>query len=139
MEAAQFAAVRKQLGFTQEQLSRVLLISLKTVRSYEQGWRSVPQNMERQMMLLASMRNVSGKGIRSCWDVKKCAVEGRRQCPAWQLKAGHFCWFINGTVCEGETHGSWDEKIKICRKCDVFPGDMTAFEGTRPRKTGRSK
>lgn len=29
----------------------------------------------------------------------KMPVEWRENCSAWEFKAGHFCWFINGTFC----------------------------------------
>ncbi|MBI5582429.1 MAG: helix-turn-helix domain-containing protein [Deltaproteobacteria bacterium] len=124
MESTEFINMRKQLGFTQKQVAQLLVTSLKTVRSYEQGWRTIPQNIERQLMLLTSMQHTSGKTARFCWNVKKCPSARRDQCPAWKLKAGHFCWFINGTICEGETHANWGEKIKICRKCGMFQSEM---------------
>lgn len=139
MEAAKFVAMRKHLGFTQKQLAQVLLISIKAVRSYEQGWRSVPQNIERQIMLLASIGKSSGKAVRTCWDVRKCPVERRRQCPAYKLSAGHFCWFVNGTICEGKSRENWDDKIRICRKCEMFLVEMPPGPEQKPPKRERSK
>ena len=136
MESIEFVHMRKQLGFTQKQLAQLLVASLKAVRSYEQGWRTIPQNIERQLLLLTSMRHTSEKNVRRCWDVKKCPPERRDGCPAWKLKAGRFCWFINGTICEGETHDNWGEKIKICRKCDIFQSEMPPDKGPEPIKKG---
>jgi hypothetical protein len=42
------------------------------------------------------------------------------QCPAWEFQAGKLCWFINGTICEGEVQQNWQEKMKICRECEVL-------------------
>jgi hypothetical protein len=50
------------------------------------------------------------------------------------LKAGHFCWFINGTICRGETHESWEDKIKICRKCNMFLFDKAARSERKPQR-----
>ena len=124
VEDIEFVTLRKQLGFTQKQLAQLLVTSLKAVRSYEQGWRTIPQNIERQLLLLTSMRHTSGRNASICWNVKKCPHERRSHCPAWKLKAGNFCWFINGTICEGEPHANWAEKIKICQKCRMFRSEM---------------
>ena len=43
MESIEFVHMRKQLGFTQKQLAQLLVASLKAVRSYEQGWRTIPR------------------------------------------------------------------------------------------------
>jgi DNA-binding XRE family transcriptional regulator len=133
MESTEFINMRKQLGFTQKQLAQLLMASLKAVRSYEQGWRVIPRNIERQLMLLNSMKHASGKAGRLCWNVKECPVEQRDRCPAWQLKAGNFCWFINGTICEGEIHDNWEDKIKVCRKCPMFQSKMPAPGGWASR------
>jgi hypothetical protein len=36
------------------------------------------------------------------------------------LQARHFCWFINGTYCQGWTQKNWTKKIELCRECEVF-------------------
>jgi hypothetical protein len=33
---------------------------------------------------------------------------------------GHLCWFINGTICQGEVQETWEKKMKMCRQCEVF-------------------
>jgi DNA-binding XRE family transcriptional regulator len=136
MKSSDFVAMRKQLGFTQKQLAQLLMASLKAVRSYEQGWRTIPQNIERQLMLLTSIKHTSGKAARFCWNIKACPAERRDQCPSWQLKAGRFCWFINGTICEGQTHDNWEEKIKICRQCEMFQSEMPPDKKWEPPKKG---
>jgi hypothetical protein len=35
-----------------------------------------------------------------------------------------LCWFINGTVCHGKIQGSWQKKMNLCRKCEVFQSLM---------------
>ena len=120
MEAIEFTKFRKQLNKTQQQIANLLGKSVKAVHSYEQGWRSIPPDVERQILLLAS--RVRGKKSldKQCWNIMKCPSERKKQCPAWEFKAGKLCWFINGTICHGTTQKNWKEKIRICRTCDVM-------------------
>lgn len=57
----------------------------------------------------------------------KTPVEWRENCSAWEFKAVHFCWFINGTFCQGRLEESWEKKIKICRDCKVFQSRLPAI------------
>ena len=120
MESTEFKDFRKKLGKTQAQMAQLLGVSLKAVHSYEQGWRSVPAAVERQMYFLAVKQNAQKGKVKACWQVKKCSPEKKSQCPAWEFGAGELCWFINGTICEGEAQKSWKEKIKLCKSCEVF-------------------
>ena len=52
MESTEFKELRAKLGKTQAQMAQLLGVSLKAVHSYEQGWRSVPAAVERQMYFL---------------------------------------------------------------------------------------
>ena len=38
---------------------------------------------------------------KQCWAIKRCSVESKQNCPAWEFQIGHLCWFINGTICRG--------------------------------------
>jgi DNA-binding XRE family transcriptional regulator len=107
----EFKKYRKRLNKTQKQMAELLGTSLKAIHSYEQGW---------QLFFLVSRLLKKGKGTRPCWTVKKCSARQRSQCPAWEFGAGDFCWLINGTVCDGTAHRDWNEKMKICRSCEVF-------------------
>ena len=120
MEATQFSGVRHYLGKTQNQLAQLLCVSPKAIQAFEQGWRNVPASAERQLLFLLFLkRSLDGKNV-LCWKVKRCSVEWRNICPAWQFKAGNFCWFINGTLCRGEVQRKWRDKIAICQQCEVF-------------------
>ncbi len=119
MDQKEFSFMRKRLGKTQKELSHLLGVSLRAIHAYEQGWRSVPVGVERQLLFLLS-RTLDGHKTRPCWVVKKCPAERREKCPAWEYQAGDLCWFINGTVCEGSLRKDWASKMKICRKCIVF-------------------
>jgi hypothetical protein len=120
MENKEFSKIRLHLGKTQGQMAQLLGVSLKAIQSFEQGWRKVPTHIERHALFLLAMKKVPPNKARLCWETQKCPVETRRNCPAWEFRAGHLCWFINGTICSGEIQGSWQKKMKICRKCVVF-------------------
>lgn len=118
MENSEFIAIRKKLNKTQKELGELLGSSLKAISSYEQGWRSIPGHIERQLLFLYS-KKIQLKD-RNCWDIIKCPVEKKENCPAWEFKAGNLCWFINGTICHQKARKSWREKITLCRKCKVL-------------------
>jgi hypothetical protein len=120
MESEEFKSFRQRMSKTQKQMSQLLGISLKAIKSYEQGWRFIPPHVERQMFFLISNMRGAKKTRKSCWTIKECPAERRKQCPAWEFKVGNLCWLINGTICEGIVQDSWKEKMKICRSCEVF-------------------
>jgi hypothetical protein len=124
MNNEEFQASRLKLGKTQKQLSELLGTSLKAIQSFEQGWRKVPVHIERQMFFLLVLHKGRAKEVRPCWDILVCPPERRRECPAWEFNAGHLCWFINGTFCEGRTRVSWGSKMKLCRRCRVFRNNV---------------
>jgi len=111
---------RKRLGLTQKELAQLLAASIKAVHSYEQGWRNIPENVERQLFFLISRQKTALGNPKPCWMQRKCPPDRKKQCPAWKFKTGHLCWFITGTICEGKVRHGWHEKIEICRKCKVF-------------------
>ena len=120
MESNEFKSFRKKLNKTQKQLSQLLGTSLKAIHSYEQGWRTIPPAVELQLFFLISRISNRPKPNQQCWRIKKCPTEQKKKCPAWEFKSGNLCWFINGTICEGDVHKNWKEKMKVCRSCEVF-------------------
>ena len=120
MDSKEFLVLRKKLEATQKQMAELLGVSLKAVHSYEQGWRSIPAHVERQVLFLLYLQNDKSEKLKSCWQVKKCPEQVKEQCPAWKFNAGKFCWFINGTICECKAQKDWREKMKICGSCKVF-------------------
>jgi DNA-binding XRE family transcriptional regulator len=120
VESKEFSIIRKKLNKTQKQMSQLLGTSLKAIHSYEQGWRSIPVHVERQLFFLLTRVRSTDKKIKSCWTVKKCPTAQKKQCPAYEFQAGKLCWFVNGTICCGTSQLSWREKIKICRSCEVM-------------------
>ncbi len=120
MDRKEIRRFRKRLGKTQRQMAQLLGVSLKAVHSYEQGWRSVPSYVERQVFFLVSRLQENIKDRNPCWVVKNCPSEKKIQCPAWEFKAGDLCWFISGTICDGTVQKKWEEKMKFCRSCDIL-------------------
>jgi hypothetical protein len=120
LENKEFSDFRKKLKKTQKQMAQLLGTSLKAIHSYEQGWRTIPTHVERQMYFLLSRYRNSDSRRKPCWVMKKCPSSRKKQCPAWEFRSGKLCWFINGTICEGTPHKTWKEKMKVCRSCEVL-------------------
>lgn len=135
MDKTEFARIRDSLGKTQGQMAELLHTSLKAIQSYEQGWRVIPAHAERQMLLLLSMK-ARTRDQKPCWVLRKCSAERKRNCPAWEFKAGKLCWFINGTLCEGTSRRDWKDKMKVCRPCKVLESMLGA---DNPFKLRRGK
>ena len=120
MTSKEFKKFRNKLGKTQRQMAQLLGVSIKAVHSYEQGWRSIPPHVERQIFFLVSRLRQNIQKPVPCWERKICPSEKKEQCPAWEFRAGDLCWFINGTICDGNIHRSWKEKMNLCRTCEIF-------------------
>lgn len=120
MDSQEFSLLRRRLGKTQKQLAQLLGTSVKAVHSYEQGWRSVPVHVERQILFLVTRRTALQEDVRPCWDLMGCPAERVRECPAWEFQAGTLCWFINGTICNGYVHPNWKDKMSVCRNCRML-------------------
>jgi len=116
----EFSKARQYLGKTQGQMAQLLGVSLKAIQSFEQGWRNIPVHIERQVLFLLASKKSPPGGERSCWVIRKCPMETKQNCPAWEFQVGNLCWFINGTICHGQVQENWQKKMKICRQCKVF-------------------
>jgi DNA-binding XRE family transcriptional regulator len=128
MNRNEFAAIRRHLEKTQSEIGHLLGISLKAIQSFEQGWRKVPMHIERQLLFVLAQKDANLKGRRkNCWCLKKCPKKSKTNCPAWEFKLGHLCWFVNGNICHGTAQESWEKKMKTCMGCEVFHSMMPAF------------
>ena len=116
MEIEEFIEARSKLDKSQKEMSQLLGVSVKAIYSYEQGWRSIPSHVERQIFFLLSRQKGRKKLPKYCWSIKKCPPKRRRECPAYEYKAGRFCWLINGTICKGKP------PKKLERKDENLPG-----------------
>jgi len=128
MTDKEFSALRKKLEKTQKQMAQLLGTSIKAIHSYEQGWRTIPVHVERQLYFLLTRKLCGNNGVQPCWETRSCPQEQRERCPAWEFSTGDLCWFINGTICDGTVHDSWQEKMKLCRTCEVFKATLTKIE-----------
>ena len=128
MDSTEFSQIRRHLGKTQAQIARLLGVSTKAIQSFEQGWRNVPAHSERQLLFLLYLKSLPDAGCEPCWDKRSCPLKARKECPAWEFKAGNLCWFINGTLCEGKVQQNWQKKMQLCRQCKVFISLIPAFK-----------
>jgi DNA-binding XRE family transcriptional regulator len=128
MEKDEFSDIRRYLGKSQSQLARLLGTSAKAVQSFEQGWRNIPPHVERQLLFLLATKKSPHRKNRPCWVIRKCPMETRRNCPAWEFNLGQLCWFVSGTMCRGQAQGNWQKKMNTCRECEVFQGMMPLQE-----------
>jgi len=120
MNSKEFKKWRNKLNKTQQQMARLLSVSIKAIHSYEQGWRNIPPHVERQMLFLLSQMDGNSSATRPCWVIKKCHPSIKVHCPAWEFNSGKLCWFVNGNLCHGEVCKDWEEKVKLCRSCEVL-------------------
>ena len=120
MDSKEFSRVRHYLGKSQKQLAQLLCVSTKAIQSFEGGWRQIPNYTERQLLFLLALRRYSEKNSRPCWEIQNCPDKWEQNCSAYEFNAGHFCWFISGTKCEGTVQKHWNEKMKTCRNCEML-------------------
>ena len=73
-----------------------------------------------QLLYLLSRKGRRGRENGNCWDLGYCPEERRNACPTWEFNAGEFCWFINGTICEGVPSKNWEKKLEVCKNCVVM-------------------
>ncbi len=128
MNSNEFGKIRHYLGKTQSQLAQLLGVSPKAIQSFEQGWRNIPSYIERHLLFLIFMENSLGEGRKSCWERRNCSIEIRQNCPAWEFRMGHFCWFVNGTICQGIVQESWQKKMKLCRQCEIYQSSLPVLD-----------
>lgn len=119
------------MGKSQRELAANLGVSLKAIQSYEQGWRRIPDSLEKNILLYLSLLNRKvHPDINDCWQINKCGEELRSECLVGEVGLGKECWFVGGNICRGLELKNWKEKRKICFKCDVFLQNLRFLEGT---------
>ena len=57
MDKMEFQYFRQKLQKTQKEMAQLLGTSLKAVESYEQGWRNIPAQVERQVLFFLAMKD----------------------------------------------------------------------------------
>jgi len=91
MNNEEFTRIRHHLGKSQSQIAQLLCVSPKAVQSFEQGWRRIPVYIERQLLVLLSMKRSTQENLKPCWEIKHCANSCR------QVEAAeHVTWERTG-------------------------------------------
>jgi hypothetical protein len=116
----EFHSIREKFGKTQKGMAELLGVSLKAVQSFEQGWRKVPNHVERQLFFLSALKRGLKQKSLPCWEARNCPKENREGCPAWEFQAGQFCWLVNGTHCQGRVKKTREQKLESCKKCKIL-------------------
>ena len=57
-----------------------------------------------------------------CREQKECSPGVREKCIAYVTRQGHLCWFLTGTMCEGQRQESWSDKLRLCLDCSFMQG-----------------
>ncbi len=120
MEKKEFVKIRKKLKRTQMGMADLLGVSKKTIESYEQGLRNIPNNMSRityYLLFKLNMNKLDESEL--CWNKNKCPMHIREKCIAWTAKEGFFCWFLNLKTCLLRRLDPKDE-CETCFECDFF-------------------
>jgi len=111
-------AIRDELGLSQSELSALVGVSTRAIQSYEQDWRSPSEMVHRMLLLLViAFRNGNQLARARCWEARECLPEIRNQCIAYLTRQGHLCWFLTGTMCQGQNKKTWDQKLHECLEC----------------------
>jgi DNA-binding XRE family transcriptional regulator len=132
-------AVRKTLGLGQSEFADALGTSLRTVQSCEQGWRNPGPAVEKAALLLLMVHHHGSEfGTHTCWESMQCSNREREACLVYQARQGHLCWLLSGHICKGIRLHSWEDKKKLCSRCDffeeLFPGGVPCRECEDPEK-----
>lgn len=135
MNSETFSRLRALLDRSQRELADILGVSLKTVESYEQGWRRVPANVERILyFLLFKLNEGALEKERPCWEATTCPDSSREHCVAYLAKEGRFCWFFTGKLCAASEPGG----EASCRSCPVFARLLDRVQSVADRRGANS-
>ena len=114
-------AIRKEFGRTQAELAAAMGTSVKTIQSYEQGWRNVPVRVMIQLFVLLAIYRRRSEDPIPCWEITDCPQERKEKCSSYTMGDGQFCWFVAsqmGGSCSDEDPG--EEKLLPCMGCAVI-------------------
>ena len=121
MKRLDFIRFRKTLDKTQMELAHLMGISVKTIKSYEQGWRTIPLYAQREVLLLVSIKFEALAKREPCWVINDCPEDRKSACPAWEFNLGRLCWLVKGSVCNGGARKRWIYQTGHCKNCNAFP------------------
>ena len=86
MKSATFSKYRKKLNKTQKQMAQILGTSIKAIHSYEQGWRTIPTHVERQLFFLLTRKLQGSNGTLPCWEERDCPPGSARAVPGMGIR-----------------------------------------------------
>jgi len=115
--------IRQQFGVTQAKLAVAMGTSIKTVQSYEQGWRNVPTRALVQLLVLLAIHRRREIDKVPCWEIRKCRQTAREDCPSYTIGEGQFCWFVSAgaTKCPTDLDtADTDDDLLPCMGCEVI-------------------
>ena len=94
-------------------MAELLGISLRSIQSFEQGWRKIPTNTERQILYLFFMKDIKVGTLRPCWEIENCPLDKREKCSAWEKTGiaytGLVEFIVNAMVDIKEPFIEWPE------------------------------
>ena len=96
MDKQEFKYFRKRLNKTQKQIAQLLGTSIKAIHSYEQGWRSVPVAVERQIYFLISRTKKDKTRTRNCWVIKNAPQIKKRNVRPGSFMPENFAGLSTG-------------------------------------------
>ncbi|OGO35575.1 MAG: hypothetical protein A2147_00975 [Chloroflexi bacterium RBG_16_57_8] len=118
--------IREELGLSQSELAALAGIGSRAIQSYEQEWRQPSDMVQRMLLLLlVSHRNGAELSRFRCWEEKECLPTVRERCIAYRTRQGHLCWYLTGTLCEGQRRKSWSDKLQTCLACSFMQDLLT--------------
>ncbi len=79
MDSKEFAVFRKKLDKTQKAMANLLGVSIKAIHSYEQGWRTIPPHVERQMFFLMARKRGIAKSAKTVLDGQKMPSKTKKR------------------------------------------------------------
>jgi len=94
--------VRKSLGKSQTEFAGLIGRSVRALQSYEQGWRDVPEHVQRTAALLVYLHGrKTPSDVKPCWEIRRCKPKERETCPVYELRAGYLCWLLSSQCSAG--------------------------------------
>lgn len=120
-ERPDLKAIREELKISQATLASYLGVSVRTVQSCEQGWRSPGEAVKKALLLLLiTHRRREELTTLHCWEDMHCSNERRERCLIYQSRQGHLCWFLHSNQCSLQPDQDWKTRQEACRQCAFF-------------------
>ena len=116
--ASEFKRLRGIMKWTQAEAAHFLGVSKKAVESYEQSWRTPPDTLWKEFLLIIALKRGYPDGYKRCWEVMRCSPAACESCFCARNMRGLFCWATCQATC-GRHLGGHGKKIADCLTCPV--------------------